>query len=107
MVKGVYLCVAINGKHGIEGAYAALRTSDGRYLGAPDRATSFPCNPWEGASCKRDSNYTYYFPVTPEMIGKDLEVVVLGGANAEDALRADVWQTARSAPYVERLLILE
>ena len=107
MAKGTYLCVALNGKHGIEGAYAALRTSDGRYLGAPDRATSFPCNPWEGASCKRDSNYTYYFPVTPEMIGKDLEVVVLGGANADDTLRADVWQTAHTAPFSERLLILE
>ena len=105
-VKGAYLCVALNGKHGVEGAYAALRTSDGRYIGAPDRATSFPCNPWEFGVTKRDSNYTYYFAVTPEMVGKDLEVVVLGGANAEDNLRPEVWQTAHAAPFSEKLLIL-
>lgn len=107
LVKGGYLCVALNGKHGIEGAYAALRTADGGYIGAPDRATSFPCNPWEGASCKRDSNYTYYFPITPEMVGKDLEVVVLGGSAADDNLRPEVWQTAPGAPLGRKLLRLE
>jgi hypothetical protein len=106
-VKGAYLCVALNGKHGIEGAYAALRTSDGHYIGAPDRATSYACNPWEAGPVKRDSNYTYYFPVTPEMVGKDLEVVVLGGVNAEDQLRPEVWQTAHTAPFSEKLLKLE
>lgn len=102
-----YMCVALNGKHGIEGAYVALRTRDGRYIGSPDRATSFPCNPWEGSSCKRDSNYTYYFPITPEMVGQDLEVVVLGTAASEDSLRPEVWQTAHAAPFVEKLLILD
>jgi hypothetical protein len=107
MVHGTYLCVALNGRHGVEGAYAALRCGNGAYIGAPDRATSYPCNPWEGASCKRDSNYTYYFPVTPEMIGKDLEVVVLGSKDAGDKLCAEVWQTAPSTPFVEKWLILE
>lgn len=107
MVRNGYLCVALNGKHGIEGAYAALRAADGSYVGAPDRATSFPCNPWEGASCKRDSNYTYYFPITPEMVGKNLEVVVLGGANADAGLRPDVWQTAPAVPFREVPLTLE
>ena len=106
-VKGAYLCVALNGKHGIEGAYAALRTSDGAYIGASDRATSFPSNPWEGATCKRDSNYTYYFPITAEMVGKNLEVVVLGGASADDKLQPEVWQTAHATPFSEKLLSLE
>ncbi len=102
-----YLCVALNGKHGIEGAYAAIRTADGRYLGAPDRATSYPSNPWEGASNKRDSNYTYYFPLTPEMIGQKLEVVVLAAAGCDDKLQPIVWQTAPHAPVTEKLLELE
>ena len=105
--KGAYLCVALNGKHGVEGAYAALRTSDGRYIGAFDRATSFPSNPWEGATCKRDSNYTYYFSISPEMVGKDLEVVILGGADSDDQLIPEVWQTAHAAPFIEQLLILD
>jgi hypothetical protein len=106
-VAGGYLCVALEGKHGVEGAYAAIRTAAGRFIGAPDRATSYPCNPWEGAARKRDSNYTYYFPLTPEMIGQDLEVVVLGAAGCEDGLRPVVWQTAPHAPVTEKLLELE
>ncbi|MCE9519248.1 MAG: hypothetical protein K8R87_06830, partial [Verrucomicrobia bacterium] len=105
--KGSYLCVALNGLHGQENAYAALRGADGRCIGAPDRATSYPCNPWEGSVCKRDSNYTYYFPITPEMVGKDFEVVVLGGVKTNDKLRVEVWQTAHAAPFSEKLLQLE
>lgn len=106
-VKGAYLCVALNGKHGIEGAYAALRTHDGRYIGAIDRATSFPCNPFEGGSIKRDGNYTYYFPVTAEMLDQDLEVVVLAGAGAEKNMQAEVWHTAHAAPFEEHTMILK
>ena len=104
--KGSYLCVALNGKHGVEGAYAALRTADGRYLGAPDRATSYPSNPWEFLNSKRDSNYTYYFPLTPELVGQKLEVVVLGTAASDDKLQPVVWQTAHAIPFTEKILTL-
>jgi hypothetical protein len=106
-VKGGYLCIALNGKHGIEGAYAALRTKDGKTIGAFDRATSFPCNPFEGTSCKRDSNTTYYVQLTPEMIGKELDVVVLAKAEADDRLSPEVWQTAPAAPFVEKVVELK
>lgn len=105
-VTGAYLCVALNGKHGAEGAYAALRTKEGGTIGAFDRATSFPCNPWEGTSCRRDSNTTYYFRLTPEMVGKDLDVVVLAKAEADDRLVPEVWQTAPGAPFVTKQLVL-
>lgn len=105
-VKDAYVCVALNGRHGVEGAYAALRTGEGRFIGAEDRATSYPSSPWENTSCKRDSNYTYYFKITPELVGKDIEVVVLGGEKADDALRPEVWQTAHAAPFCEKLLKL-
>jgi len=105
-VKGGYLCVALNGKHGVEGAYAAIRTSDGRYIGAFDRATSFPSNPWEFVNSKRDGNYTYYFQITPEMVGADLEVVILGGEETDETFRPEVWHTAHAAPFVEKILIL-
>ena len=41
-----YLCVAVDGEHGSEGCYAALRRN-GKLVGAPDRAPSYPVNPWE------------------------------------------------------------
>lgn len=106
-VKGGYLCVALNGKHGPEGAYVALRTKAGAYIGAADRAPSFPCNGFENGAGKRSSNTTYYFPLTPEIVGKELEVVVLAKAEADDKLRPDVWQTAYAEPFVEKLIELK
>ena len=106
-VKGGYLCVALNGRHGTEGAYAAIRTAGGHLIGAPDRATSYPSNPWEFPNTKRQNNYTYYFPVTPEMVGQDLDVVVLGVSGCDDKLQPDVWQTAHAAPFSQQLLKLE
>ena len=73
---GAYVCVAIEGTHGIEGAYAALRVGDG-YAGAPRRAPSFPSNTWECPVRKVDRNYTYFIPVTEAMIGVPLAAVVL------------------------------
>jgi hypothetical protein len=62
-----YLSVAINGKHGEEGAYAAIKV-DGKYVGSPSRAISFPSNTWEYPNSATDSNYTYYFPLDANMI---------------------------------------
>jgi hypothetical protein len=104
---GSYLCVALNGKHGVEGAYAAIRTADGHYIGAPDRASSFPCNPWEHGCVKHDKNYTYYIPLTPELIGKSCEVVVIGTNFCEDSLQPEVWQTCQEIPFSSLLLELD
>ncbi len=70
--KGSYLAVAIAGKHGKEGAYAALRMGD-KTIGASSRSPSYLANVWEYRVQTRDSNYTYYFPVTREMTGKTVE----------------------------------
>jgi hypothetical protein len=103
--KGSYLAVAIEGKHGKEGAYAALRVGD-RLVGAGSRSPSFLANVWEYRVQTRDANYTYYFPVTEEMYGKDIEVVVLGlNANTEK-LDPEVWITAYPIPFEEKELIL-
>lgn len=74
--EGSYLAIAVEGIHGVEGAYAALRVGDG-YAGAPRRAPSFPSNTWECPVRKVDRNYTYFIPVTPDMIGVPLQAVVL------------------------------
>jgi hypothetical protein len=70
---GSYLAVSINGKHGAEGAFAAAEM-DGRLVGAPSRAPSYPSNVWECRVHRADQFYTYFIPVTEDML--DREVVI-------------------------------
>ena len=101
-----YLAVPIRGRHGREGAYAALRV-DGRLVGAPDRSVSFASNTWEYQNAERESDYTYYFPLDASMVGARIELVVLG-LNAEaNELKSEAWLTAAPHPFVSRELILE
>ena len=102
--EGSYLCIAINGRHGREAAWAALKM-DGHYVGCPDRAPSFTINPWEFRSDNSDSNYTYYIPVTSDMIGKDIEAWTLSFEGKE--LKPEVWLTAYPIPFKKKPLRLE
>ncbi|WP_242083151.1 hypothetical protein [Aestuariivivens sediminis] len=100
-----FLSVAINGQHGIEGVYAALRV-DGEYIGAPDRAVSYPSNVWENNSRISDSNYTYYFPMKKKYEGKNIDIVVLGYTKDKPNLKIEAWQTATDKPFIKKQLIL-
>jgi hypothetical protein len=97
-VKGSYLCIAVDGEHGVEGAYAAVKVN-GKLIGCPDRAPSFPSNTWEYVNARRDKNYTYYVPITKKMIGQPLEVFVLAYDEERLNLSPTVWQTAYPTPY--------
>jgi len=100
-----YLCVAVEGKHGKEGCYAAIRM-DGKLIGAPDRAVSYPINPWEYPARSPETGYTYYFPLDASMVGKELEVVLLGMKGGGTDLQPSVWLTARELPFTaERVKI--
>ena len=55
----------------------------------------------------RDSNYTYYFPLTDEMTGKTVEVVVLGLNSELTDLHPEVWITSYPIPFEEKELILK
>jgi len=105
VAPGAYLAVAIEGQHGDEGAYAALRV-DGALVGAPDRAVSFPSNTWEYKNVEMDHGYTYFFPLTTEMAGRKIEVFVLGFEGGGADLRPEVWLTAHERPLVPRELVL-
>lgn len=72
-----YVAVALNGVHGEEGAYAAFLINGIPY-GCPDRAPSFPANPWEFVTLRRGSGYTYYFPLNQSFNGKHATVFVMG-----------------------------
>ncbi|HCC70596.1 MAG TPA: hypothetical protein DEQ09_05525, partial [Bacteroidales bacterium] len=102
---GSYLAVCLEGEHGIEGAYAALRVDD-KPVGAPDRSPSYPANPWEYPVVKAKSHYTYYIPVTSDMRGKNIDIVALGMKGGVYNFKPEVWLTAYPAPYKEKELIL-
>ena len=93
-----YLCVAVEGEHGVEGCYPALRC-DGRLIGAPDRAASYPSNAWEYPVRQQKTGYTYYFPLDASMAGKEIEVVLLGMKGGGGNLKPAVWLTARELPF--------
>ena len=104
-VPGSYLTVACNGVHGREGAWVALRV-DGRWVGAPQRAPSYPVNPWEYPVSQTDRNYSYFIPVTRDLLCKACKVVVLGfDPNILD-FKQDVWLTAYPVPYQAKTLTL-
>lgn len=93
-----YLCVAVEGEHGEEGCYAAIRR-DGQLVGAPDRAVSYPSNTWEYPVRRRKTGYTYYFPLDADDLGKELEIVLLGMKGGGKDLKPAVWLTARELPF--------
>jgi hypothetical protein len=103
--KNSYLAIALEGEHGIEGAYAAIRIN-GDPVGAPDRSVSYLANSWEYPPMKSGSNYTYYIPLSDEMRGARIDAVVLGLKNGLDRFKPEVWITAYPAPYSEQLLTL-
>ena len=103
--SNTYLVVAINGEHGVEGAYAALKVDD-EYLGAPSRAVSYPANPWENVTAKASSNYTYFFPLTEEMKGKKIDAFVLGYNADKLDIKPEIWISAYPVPYEEKTMII-
>jgi len=102
---GSFLAVPLAGKHGREGAYAALRAG-GTLIGAPDRAVCYPTNVWEFRVEPKDSNCTYYIPVTADMVGRPLDVVVLGLNKDMLDFKPEVWITATPIPLERKTLVL-
>jgi hypothetical protein len=103
--KTGYLAVACNGEHGREGVWASLKV-DGKIIGPADRAPSFPVNPWEYPVRKTEGNYTFFFPLTPDMAGKKCEVVVLAFDPAKTSFTPEVWQTISATPWETKTLVL-
>ena len=84
------MSIALNGKHGVEGAYVAAKI-DGILVGAPDRASSYPSNTWEYVNAERASNYTYYIPMKSEYVGKKIELFVMAYDKENNDINPEVW----------------
>lgn len=104
--EGSYLCIAINGEHGTEKAFAGVRIGN-TYLGCPDRAPSYRSNSWEVSVREVNGNYTYYIPLNKNMIGKEMEAYVLGFDTMQLNLKPEVYITAYPTPFKVKKLILE
>ena len=94
---GTYIAVALEGEHGVEGAYAAMRV-DGKPQGAPHRSPSYPINPWEYPAAQANSHYSYYIPLTKEMEGKKIEIFVLGMKGGETKFKPTAYLTCYPKP---------
>lgn len=103
---GSYIAVALEGEHGIEGAYAAIRV-DGKPVGAPDRSPSYPVNPWEYPVAAVNSHYTYYIPLTKEMEGKQIDIIVLGMTGGETKFTPTAYLTCYPVPTKKMELVLK
>ncbi len=103
--KGGYLAIALEGEHGNEGAYVAARV-DGRLVGAPDRAVSFPSNTWEYYNVEKDTHYTYMIPLSEEMAGKEIETVVLVLEGGKNQFIPEAYLTAYPDPFEAKELYL-
>ena len=75
-------------------------------VGAPSRATSYPANTWEAPVRQTDGNYTYYVPVTEEMVGKPIDVVVLVLGDGTNSFHPEAWITAYPIPLESHELVL-
>jgi hypothetical protein len=95
---GTYIAVALEGVHGTEGAYAAIRV-DGKPVGAADRSPSYPCNAWEYPVRGTDSHYTYYIPLTKDMEGRKIDIVVLGMKGGRKDFKPNAYLTCYPVPY--------
>lgn len=104
--EGSYLCIAVNGEHGPEGAFAGVKI-DGKYLGCPDRAPSFRSNTWEVGVRGTDKNYTYYFPLDKTFSGKEIETFVLGFSRSQSDLHPEIYITAYPIPFSKKVLVLK
>jgi len=93
--KNSYLSVGLNGRHGVEGAYVAAKIN-GKLIGAPDRAPSYPSNTWEYLVSRRNGNYTYYIPLDESFVNKEIEVFAMAYDKNNKSFKPEVWISSSS-----------
>jgi hypothetical protein len=63
-------------------------------------------NPWEYLVAEAKSHYTYYIPLTKEMEGKPIEIVVLGMKGGNRDINPIAYLSCYPAPYGKKELTL-
>lgn len=103
---GSYLSIACEGTHGPEGVYFVGLSEEG-ILCCPDRAPSYPANPWGHWVCTVSEHYTYYMPLPDSLRGKSLLLQGLVCRDGETDFRADVYLCSPCRGEEGAMLVLE
>jgi len=102
--KGSYLALSVPGKYENEKVFSIIRIGD-KLIAPTDRSPSFIYNNWEHYETKA-GNYTFYYPVTPEMLTHKMEVLTIGSQDGLQNIKPELWLTNHSKPFEEKTLIL-
>ena len=82
-----YLAVAVEGETGLEGVSVVARV-DGKLLPFPSRAPAYPANPYEWRVAAATGHFTYFLPLTDELVGKQIEIIA---SFVDNAVPVDVY----------------
>lgn len=88
--KGSRLAVAVNGKHGDEGAWVCVG-KNGKLSGCPNRAPEFKGNVWEHRVTEQDENYTYFYPLDSCTEGDKLDITAVFNDGEPKDFNVEVW----------------
>ena len=103
---GSYLAIALNGEHGPEGAYAAIRVN-GKPVGAPDRSVSFPVQHLGIPAAEELLELHLLRPADRGHEGARRSTPSCWGcANGSDKFQPEVWITAYPTPFPGKILTL-
>ena len=82
-----YIAVAVEGETGLEGVSVVARV-DGKLLPFPSRAPAYPANPYEWRVAAATGHFTYFLPLTDELVGKEIEIIA---SFVDNAVPVDVY----------------
>jgi hypothetical protein len=87
--KSAYLAITVPA-HCSEGSVFACVLVDGKIIAANDRAPSFPYNNWEHYGIA-DKDLTYYIPVSENLEGKPVQIMLLTTDGNLHEMKPEVW----------------
>jgi hypothetical protein len=102
--NGSYLALAVPGKYKNDKVFSVLKIGD-QLISPTDRSPSFLYNNWEHYETK-PGNYTFYFPVTSEMVNKKIEVILIGSEDGLQKIKPEIWITNYLKPLEQKTLVL-
>lgn len=88
--NGARLAVALNGRHGDEGAFVCIR-QNGVYSGCPNRAPEYKANVWEHRVTAQEENYTYFYPLNNIPQGTELDIYAVFNSGTADDYNCEIY----------------
>jgi hypothetical protein len=87
--KAAYLSVTVPANCSEESVFACMLV-DGKIIASSDRAPSFLYNNWEHYGIA-DKNLTFYIPVSENLEGKSVKIILLTTDGKLEEMKPEVW----------------